>query len=123
MFRVPAKGYGLISFVPILFGLSVVIFPATLRAQEASGDLVGGAGIFRPKNPESKRSANPSRPRPVRLTAAEIEERYEDALSDGNDARDARKFTLAETAYRQALNVKTRDFRAPYGLGNVFTDQ
>jgi len=59
----------------------------------------------------------------VRLTAAEIEERYEDALSDGNDARDARKFTLAETAYRLALNVKPRDFRAPYGLGNVFTDQ
>ena len=123
MFRVPAKGYGLISFVPILFGLSVVIFPATLRAQEASGDLVGGAGIFRPKNPESKHSASPSRPRPARLTAAEIEERYEDALSDGNDARDARKYTVAETSYRLALNLKPRDARAPYGLGNIFTDQ
>lgn len=123
MFRLVSKSLGSVSYLSILFAVFALALPAALRAQEASGDLVGGAGIFRPKNPESKRSANPSRPRPVRLTAAEIEERYEDALSDGNDARDARKFTLAETAYRLALNVKPRDFRAPYGLGNVFTDQ
>ena len=123
MFRLVSKSLGSVSYLSILFTVFALALPAALRAQEASGDLVGGAGIFRPKNPESKRRANPSRPRPVRLTAAEIEERYEDALSDGNDARDARKFTLAETAYRLALNVKPRDFRAPYGLGNVFTDQ
>src|SRR5437762_5050433 len=123
MFRLVSKSLGSVSCLSILFTVFALALPAALSAQEASGDLVGGAGIFRPKNPESKRSANPSRPRPVRLTAAEIEERYEDALSDGNDARDARKCTLAETADRLALNVKPREFRAPYGLGNVFTDQ
>ena len=65
------------------------------RAQETGGDLTGGAGIFRPKNPEAKRSGNPSRPpvaRPTRPNPAEIEAKFEDALADGNDARDARKF-------------------------------
>jgi tetratricopeptide (TPR) repeat protein len=97
------------------------------RAQETSGDLSGGAGIFRPKNPEAKRSASrptrPTRPNPVRPNPAEIEEKFEDALGDGNDARDARKYPVAEASYRAALKLKPRDARAHYGLGNVFTDQ
>jgi len=106
----------------IAVSLLVSILPALVRAQEVGGDLTGGASIFRPKNPESRRSASPRPPRP-RMTAAEIEERYGDALADGNDARDARKFTVAETAYHLAVNIKPRDARAPYGLGNVFSDQ
>src|SRR5947209_6583995 len=106
----------------IAVSLLVSILPALVRAQEVGGDLTGGASIFRPKNPESRRSASPRPPRP-RMTAAEIEERYGDALADGNDARDARKFTVAETAYHLAINIKPRDARAPYGLGNVFSDQ
>jgi tetratricopeptide (TPR) repeat protein len=95
------------------------------RAQETGGDLSGGAGIFRPKNPEAKRGANPSRPvaRPTRPNPAEIEEKFEGALADGNDERDARKFSAAEASYRTALKLKPRDSRAHYGLGNVFTDQ
>jgi tetratricopeptide (TPR) repeat protein len=99
-----------------------------VRAQETSGDLSGGAGIFRPKNPEAKRNANkptvrPTRPNPARPNPAEIEEKFEDALADGNDARDARKYQTAEASYRAALKLKPRDARAHYGLGNVFTDQ
>src|SRR2546423_6424772 len=122
MFRLVSKSLGSVSYFSILFAVFALAFPVALRAQEASGDLVGGAGIFRPKNPESKRSANPRPPRP-RMTAAEIEERYEDAVSDGNDARDARNFANAEAGYIAAIHLKPRDFRAPYGLGNVFTDQ
>ena len=54
---------------------------------------------------------------------AEIEENFENALADGNDARDARDFTAAETAYRGALKLKPRDSRGHYALGNIFTDQ
>ena len=54
---------------------------------------------------------------------AEIEARFQDALADGNDARDARKFAAAEAAYRRALGLKPRDARAHYGIGNVFVDQ
>jgi len=95
-------------------------------AQETGGDLSGGAGIFRPKNPDAKRTVKPTRPpvaRPTRPNPAEIEEKFEDALADGNDARDARKFSEAESAYRAALKLKPRDARAHYGLGNVFSDQ
>lgn len=95
------------------------------QAQETGGDLVGGAGIFRPKNPEAKHSiktTRPSRPRP-NPNPAEIEEKFQDAISDGNDARDARKFADAENSYRTALKLKARDSRAFQGLGNVFVDQ
>ena len=109
----------------VLILISILMCAGVARAQETGGDLLGGAGIFRPKNPESKRSSNPTRPvaRPTRPSPAEIEARFEDALSDGNDARDARKYPVAEAAYRSAIKLKPRDARGPYGLGNVFADQ
>src|SRR5206468_3603496 len=107
--------------------VAVVIICAGLvpsaSAQETGGELGGGAGIFRPKNPEAKHSGNPTRPVTPRLSPAEIEARFQDALADGNDARDARKFGAAENSYRAALRLKPRDARANYGLGNVFVDQ
>jgi tetratricopeptide (TPR) repeat protein len=106
----------------VLIACSVLFLPAT-NAQETGGELGGGAGIFRPKNPEAKRSGTPSRPVTPRLSAAEIEARIQNALADGNDARDARKFAVAEAAYRRALVLKARDARAHYGIGNVFVDQ
>ena len=105
--------------------LTFLIGAAIVQAQEAGGELGGGAGIFRPKNPEAKRSSNPSRsgPRTPRVNPAEIEEKFQDSIADGNDARDARKFAAAESSYRAALKLKPRDSRAFYGLGNVFVDQ
>lgn len=114
---------GLMIICAVAFCVS--IFAVAANAQETGGDLMGGAGIFRPKNPEAKHSAKtpkPSRPRPT-LTAAELEEKFQDAISDGNDARDSRKFAQAEASYREALKLKPRDTRAFQGLGNVFVDQ
>jgi tetratricopeptide (TPR) repeat protein len=127
MFQRPRKRFSLPGSFPILLSFLVLMCAGFARAQETSGDLSGGAGIFRPKNPEAKRSPNrparPTRPNPVRPNPAEIEEKFEDALADGNDARDARKYPVAEASYRAALKLKPRDARAHYGLGNVFTDQ
>jgi tetratricopeptide (TPR) repeat protein len=125
MYHRTCQRSGLISTFTILLSCTFLICSGVARAQETGGDLSGGAGIFRPKNPEAKRSGKPSRPvaRPTRPNPAEIEEKFEDALADGNDARDARKFADAEAAYRTALKLKPRDARAHYGLGNVFTDQ
>ena len=103
--------------------LCVIVGGAGAHAQETGGDLVGGAGIFRPKNPEAKRSNGPKRPPRPTMTAAELEEKYQDALSDGNDSRDARKFSSAESSYRDAIKLKPQDARAFYGLGNLFLDQ
>ena len=107
---------GLMLLCMLLIGAGVAV------AQETGGDLIGGAGIFRPKNPEAKRSRNPKPTRP-RMTPEELEEKFGDALSDGNDARDARNFVAAEKAYRAAIALKPRDTRAYQGLGNVFVDQ
>jgi len=112
---VAAKVLLLISCVAMLSGIAM--------AQETGGELGGGAGIFRPKNPEAKRSTGPARPPRPRMNPAETEARFQDALADGNDARDARKFAVAETEYRKAMGLKPRDARAHYALGNVFVDQ
>jgi tetratricopeptide (TPR) repeat protein len=124
--------------------------PLDVRAQDVGGDLGGAAGIFRPKNPEtsSRRRAPAVKPptggRPTAGTparrpagggggarpsaasaaaAAELEERVEDALDEGNEARDARRYSDAERLYRSALQMKAREWRAAYALGNIYTDQ
>jgi tetratricopeptide (TPR) repeat protein len=141
------------SFTPYVFRLKTLTFCLALVfacacvafGQEAGGDLGGGAIIFRPRNPEttSKRRSNPNRARTgtggasARVggrtgartgaanaaAAAEIEERYEDFLDEGNEARDDRKYAEAEAAYKQAQQLKPKDWRAAYGLGNIYTDQ
>ena len=94
-------------------------------------DIGPGAGIFRPKNPETKRATKPNtgtKP-PGRTTgttpprASAVAERVEDLLDKGNEARDAKKFADAEAAYKEVLKLKARDARAAYGLGNVYSDQ
>lgn len=138
------KRYGTLRSV---LKLSALILCASLfmtgaaLAQEAGGDLGGGAGIFRPKNPETtRRRTTGTRPtnrppttrptggrvgtaRPAALPPEVIEERFEDALEEGNTARDARKYAEAEKAYRDAGELKPKDWRGWYGLGNVYTDQ
>ncbi|MFS8084370.1 MAG: tetratricopeptide repeat protein [Acidobacteriota bacterium] len=132
MFRRASKQFLFITSLAVLISASILVFAGSARAQQTGGDLTGGAGIFRPKNPEAKRSTNPTKPvaRPNRPTKpspnsnpAEVEEKFEDALAAGNDARDGRKFAVAEESYRAALRLKPRDARAHYGLGNIFTDQ
>src|SRR5437870_12757385 len=128
MFRRASKQFRRIASLAALIAVSIFIAAFAARAQETGGALGGGAGIFRPKNPETKRSANRSKPvarptRPTRPNPAEAEEKFEDAIADGNDARDARKFAAAEVSYRAALRLKPRESRAFYGLGNVFVDQ
>ncbi|MCU1266598.1 MAG: hypothetical protein JWM21_2916 [Acidobacteria bacterium] len=106
-----------------------VSFCFSALAQNVGGDI--GGGIFRPKNPETKRSTNkiprpatkPSRTAPKRNANAELETRIEDLLDKGNDARDAKKYDDARAAYAEVLKLKAGDARAAYGLGNVFTDQ
>lgn len=116
--------------------LSVVLLaaPGTL-AQDVGADVGGGAGIFRPKNPETrKRTGKPATPvtkpttsprsgRTTRPVTAANDDRVEDLLEKGNEFRDARRFAEAEGAYEEVLRLRPRDARAAYGLGNVFTDQ
>jgi cytochrome c-type biogenesis protein CcmH/NrfG len=112
-----------LSSAALLLSLSTVV-----QAQDVGGDVGGGAGIFRAKNPETKKS--PVKPgtsaKSASRTAASTRataERVEDLLDKGNEARDGRKFAESETAYKEVLKLKPRDARAAYGLGNIYTDQ
>lgn len=112
-------------------GLSIGLVNA--YGQDVGAGVEGGAGIFRAKNPETKKratkgaapvpkSSNRSTARNTR-TSSSVEERVEDLLDKGNENRDARKFTDAEESYQSVLKIKPRDWRAAYGLGNVYSDQ
>ncbi len=99
--------------------------------QGTGSDIGGGAGIFRPKNPETKKTPKPNtgtKP-PTRTTGSThprpsaVTERVEELLDKGNEARDAKKYADAESAYKEVLKLKARDARAAYGLGNVYSDQ
>src|SRR6202008_644543 len=63
------------------------------------------------------RTGGSTRPRP------NVAERIEELLDKGNEARDARRFTEAEDAYKAVLKLRARDARGAYGLGNVYSDQ
>lgn len=100
---------------------------APVFAQDVGGDVGGGAGIFRAKNPETKKKTT-TKPAgrasaSSRARASALAERIEELLDKGNGARDARKFVEAEEAYKDVLKLKARDGRAAYGLGNVYADQ
>src|SRR5512138_1432704 len=114
------------------FGATFLVWE--VRAQDVGAEVGGGAGIFRAKNPETKKSSTkpttsgtkPTTRTPSRTTRpsnAALEERIEDLLDKGNEARDARRFAEAEQSYQGVLKLKPRDGRAAYGLGNVYSDQ
>lgn len=117
---------------------ALIVFSFSLASsgacgQEVGADVGGGAGIFRPKNPETKRASKPLTPvtkpsnrassRSVRAASAALEDRVDELLEKGNQFRDAKRFAEAEGSYQSVLKIKPRDARAAYGLGNVYTDQ
>lgn len=127
--------YRVVSSVFIFALLCLGLICPSALAQDVGAEVGGGAGIFRPKNPETRKAgAKPpsSAARPtasssrstgrVRPTPASAE-RVEDLLDKGNQFRDARKFSDAESAYQSVLKIKPGDARAAYGLGNIYTDQ
>ncbi|HKR61192.1 MAG TPA: tetratricopeptide repeat protein [Pyrinomonadaceae bacterium] len=133
------KDYAMVRLILVVaaLGLGLMMFGAPVALGQAVGaDVGGGAGIFRPKNPETKkRTAKPATPvtkpstssrtgaRVTRPTPAANDDRVEELLDKGNELRDARRFAEAQEAYQGVLKLRPRDARAAYGLGNVFTDQ
>ncbi len=72
--------------------------------------------------PQAKTSA-PVETVPAESAVANIDDRYEELLEQGNAARDDRNYLSAEAAYRRAKTLKPKDARAVYGLGNLYSDQ
>jgi tetratricopeptide (TPR) repeat protein len=127
------RGAGLI-VAALCFGLSGSAL--TALAQDVGVDV--GGSVFRAKNPETNKKKPASKPgattgstttkpgnRGTGSTRVRpgVEERIDDLLEKGNEARDARRFAEAEESYKEILKLKARDARAAYGLGNVYSDQ
>ncbi len=116
----------------LAFSLGLSFAGVCALGQGVGPDIMGGAGIFRPKNPETKkrtvrtppvtRRGGSRTPTPTTASAG-AEDRIEDLLDKGNQFRDARRFAEAEDSYQSILKIKPKDGRAAYGLGNIYSDQ
>ena len=100
----------------------------SVLAQDVGVDVGGGAGIFRPKNPEIKKRTVRTTPvrrgtRTTTATTASVDDKIEDLLEKGNQFRDARRFAEAEAAYQSIFKLRPNSGRAAYGLGNIYSDQ
>lgn len=108
--------------------LSLSVGSVRALAQDVGADVGGGAGIFRPKNPEIKKRTVRTTPvrRGTRTTTAptaNVDDKIEDLLEKGNQFRDARRFAEAEASYQSIFKLKPNSGRAAYGLGNIYSDQ
>ncbi len=56
-------------------------------------------------------------------TTGDFDEMFEQAIDEGNIARDERNYQAAEKAYLKSQTLKPKDERWIYGLGNIFSDQ
>ncbi len=56
-------------------------------------------------------------------TSGDFNELFEKSIEEGNNFRNQRNYTKAETAYLRAQSLKADDPRAIYGLGNLYSDQ
>ena len=127
--RVPSIFRSVLAFIVISVGMPFAGLCAL--GQDVGADVGGGAGIFRPKNPEAKKRANKPAPivrrgsgaRRSAATSAGVADRIEELLDKGNQFRDARRFAEAEESYNGVLKLKANDGRAAYGLGNIYSDQ
>ena len=73
----------------------------------------------RPKGPDSFKPANPPinyNKGPRKLSPAD------QAIREGNEARDANNYKKAFDSYSKAQQLDPKDPRAAYGLGNVYSD-
>src|SRR5688500_4089999 len=124
------RGAGL--FVAALVGaLCFSLSGSPVLAQDVGADV--GGGVCRAKNPETNKKTNKpaaTTGKPgtratgtTRVRPSAVDDKIDDLLEKGNQARDARRFTEAEEAYQGVLKLKARDARGAYGLGNVYSDQ
>ena len=115
--------------VVVLFSVALCLSGVCALGQDVGTDVGGGAGIFRPKNPEAKKRTVRTTPTATRrgtrppAVSSPNEDKIEDLLDKGNQFRDARRFAEAESSYQSILKIKSNDGRAAYGLGNIYSDQ
>jgi tetratricopeptide (TPR) repeat protein len=95
--------------------------PSTQRTK--TGDVKIAKNTTTVKPPVPKPSPNNIVINVGKPTSGNFDELFEQSIDDGNQARDDRNYTQAETAYRRAQSLKPKDSRAVYGLGNLYSDQ
>ena len=70
------------------------------------------------EKPNISKTAEKSNP-----VKSEFNELFEQSIAEGNAARDEREYAKAEAAYLRAQSLQSKDSRAIYGLGNLYSDQ
>src|SRR5712692_4949554 len=101
-----------------------VVKPRTSHAVTPSSHRTSSSGTTR--KPVASSSPESSRTTVVKETPAptvSVADQVEEALDEGNKARDAKQYDQAETEYRKALRLNPKEARAYLGLGNTYFDR
>ena len=122
--RVPARTWNkkrvALIVLAALFGMSGILVVGRLAWRRDGGTDSANQQLV--KQQTITRQDTPPAPSNHKLTRSELNT-IEQALSNGNDQRDAKHYTQAESEYRRALLINPAEARAYNGLGNVFYDQ
>ena len=114
-------------------GLLILTLGSTLSAagQRTTALNIEAASTYQPKNPTTRRSRSVSvndkkdsnkTSEPAREAVLDKkQEEIDDAIEEGNKARDKSDYETALRSYRRITNdLNPKDERAHYGLGNIY---
>lgn len=97
-----------------------------VETTEQTAETQSKTVIIEPSNTTKTPANKPSNEIIIKVgdkTSGNFDEIYENLISEGNAARDSREYIKAEKAYLKAQNLRDKDSRAIYGLGNLYSDQ
>lgn len=106
-------------------GLLILIFGGAISAAGQEIKMLNMADTYRPKNPISRRSV-PVNDKKDSNKASEPaldkkQQEIDDAIEEGNSARDKSDYETALRSYRKITNeLNPKEGRAHYGLGNIY---
>ena len=113
----------------LIFSALLLLLAGSFHATLGQGDVPEGAVAPAPSNPTvnkktltGARSSSPNKGPKGSSPAASKRLAIEQAINDGNEAREANNYEKAFASYRLAEELSPKDPRAVYGLGNVYFD-
>ena len=96
-----------------LLSISLLFLAGFFQSAFGQPTLPKDPRVFKPANPPStERSSKVSKNVPL----------VEQAIRDGNEARDANNYQKAFASYSKAQKLDPKDPRAAFGLGNIYSD-
>jgi tetratricopeptide (TPR) repeat protein len=118
-----------LKWTALIFAALLLLYAGSFHPTLGQGDVPEGIVAPAPSNPRvnkkaltDARSSSPNKKPKGSSAAAANRLAIEQAINEGNEAREANNYEKAFASYRLAEKLSPKDPRAVYGLGNVYFD-